>query len=79
MKFREKYSQCKTWRSKARCIHLLHSIKSANDKEWIMSDTARFFDVSIATVSESIFIAEHMSLLSNAKSRAGALRILRSK
>jgi len=78
MTIREAYLSAKSWQRKAALIAYYHGIRKYKDKKWLLSSTAKYFSCSIGLVCEAIKLTENMSSVKEFKSRAEALKFLKS-
>jgi len=73
----EKYRKEDRWWGKVILMEVYHLTMLSNNTEWTLGDTSKFFDVSIALVSENLKIAKAMHIqkgIIHCKSRVEALR-----
>jgi hypothetical protein len=73
----EKYRNEDRWWGKVILIEVYHLTMLTANTEWTLSDTAKFFDVSVALVSENLKLAKAMHVqkgIIHCKSRVEALR-----
>lgn len=61
MKYREKYRLCEIWYQKVSVMSLFHLSMCQRDKTWTIADTATYFGVSKALVSENLKLAREMN------------------
>ena len=54
---KQRYNECKTWQEKVILISLYYNLKSINNIDWFIKDTASYFDISSGLVSESLRLA----------------------
>ncbi|HWY33592.1 MAG TPA: hypothetical protein VNX68_03030 [Nitrosopumilaceae archaeon] len=61
MTYKEKFEKETDWQRKIILVDLFHCRKLLEfGSNWRMMDTANYFQISLATVSEDITIAEHL-------------------
>jgi hypothetical protein len=73
------YKEANNWSDKIRIMALYHYTQVGMNNKWYAKDTARYFDVAISTVTENLWIAEHLGELKDIGSRNKALKKLRGK
>lgn len=76
------YKNAKEWHKKVCIMNLFHNTMLLQCHSWTLSDTAKFFDVSIGLVSENLKLAiqlDERPELMQAKSRQEALDMERRK
>lgn len=79
MTFLEKYQSEKTWYNKVTVMELYHMTMCYRWKEWTLSKTAEYFEVSIGLVSENLRLAHTIHIddaILKCESRQDALRKL---
>jgi hypothetical protein len=76
MNYRQEYQKSRNWKKKAKIVHLFHSTASIH-RGWKKKDTAEFFGISPALVSEEILIVNNLKLVEKCKSRNEALKLIR--
>lgn len=76
MTYKEKYDSSDSWQDKVATMNLFHRIMVVKHKTWTMKNTAKYFDVSLATVSENTKLGLHFEEVKQLESRKRALFFL---
>ena len=79
MKAIDKFNQSKTWQSRSRVICIFHLRQIARNPKWNMRLTARYFRISLGSVSEAMLLVKHFKLVNSLESRNKALKLIRGK
>ena len=58
MNFRDRYNSEEVWFSKVIVMEIYHLTMRARIKKWTITNTAKYFNVSIGLVSENLKLAE---------------------
>lgn len=77
MTYKEQYENHKTWQERVIIMNLFHCLHVANRKKWRMVDTANYFGVSLALVSENLQLADKIDECKKFEHRNDALKFLR--
>ncbi len=77
MKFIDAYKQATKWQRRITLISLYHNAKLNKNKKWQMKDTAKYFQISIALVSESLTLSKRWDEVKDLPSRNQALKKLK--
>jgi len=78
MTFKEAFNKAETWQKKIVLISLYHNRCLAKHHTWHISDTAKYFECSIALISENLKLNNHYDDVKDCKSRNEALIKLRN-
>jgi len=57
MTYREKFHNSTDWKSKVLTMEFFHLLRLTENKKWTMKNTANYFGVSLALVSENLMLA----------------------
>lgn len=82
MTYKEHFRSATDWKEKVLIMEMFHLLMLFRRKNtWHQRDTARYFKVSMALVSENLKIAHAIGLneLDNCTSRDKALKVLKTK
>jgi hypothetical protein len=72
--YRESYVHEKDWKRRVALIATFHGARLAKDKNWKLTDSAKYFGLSIGLISESLNLSKHWDLIESCNSRSEALR-----
>jgi hypothetical protein len=77
--FKEKYYNESRWPLQVAVIELYHFAKLNRYRSWTQLDTAKYFEISVATVNENLKLADalHTDISLEHISRNKALRMVR--
>lgn len=78
MTFKEAFHKSNNWQRKIVLISLYHNRCLALNSDWNLSDTAKYFEISIALVSENLKLNSHYDEIKDCKSRNEAIIKLRN-
>lgn len=74
IKVSEKYKKTSSWLLRARLIFVYHNYQMfKHEYKWSVRKTARYFDVSIGQVSESLKLVSNYDKIKDCKTRQEAL------
>lgn len=79
MTYKEKFRRSTDWKQKVLTVELFHLLMLSKNPKWKLNDTAKYFQVSIALVSENLKLAKFIEngIVGACTSRDNALQILR--
>jgi hypothetical protein len=79
MTYREEFHNSIDWKKKVLIVELLHLLMLSKDKKWKMKNTAKYFNISLATVSENLKLSKMLKLgiVDACNSRDKAIKLLR--
>jgi hypothetical protein len=76
--YRESYIVAKDWKRRVALIATFHGARLAKNKDWKLTDSAKYFGLSIGLISESLNLSKHWDQIENCQSRSEALRKIKS-
>lgn len=76
--FRDSYILANDWKRRIILISLYHNSRLSKRKNWKLTDSAKYFGISLGLTSESLNLAENWELIKECQSRADALRRLKN-
>ena len=74
MTYRESYKLEKDWKRRVALIATFHGARCLQSKTWKLTDSAKYFGISIGLISESLNLSKHWDQIESCKSRSEALR-----
>lgn len=77
MTFKEAYHHEKRWIERVTIMEMYHLSNKIKNKDWRVVDTAVYFGVSKAMVSENLMLAQAIEMIKECNSRNQALMKLR--
>jgi len=77
MKPLHSYVQAKTWQRKVILIAMYHSYHKIDKPLWKLSDTSKYFNVSIGLVSENLNLFKNYDKVKNCLTRKDALELIK--
>lgn len=79
MTYREKFHNITEWKHKVLIVELFHLLRLSKAPKWREEDTAKYFNVSIALVSENLRLARALKIgiIDGCTSRDKAIKLLR--
>lgn len=78
MTYRESYSSEKSWKRRVALIATFHGARLAKSKDWKLTDSAKYFGLSLGLISESLNLSKHWDEIDSCQSRSEALRKIKS-
>lgn len=77
--YKELFHSSLNWKEKVLVMEQFHLLMLFKRSPWHLKDTAKYFKVSMALVSENISLAKNMDKIENCTSRDKALKCLKEK
>jgi len=76
--YRESYSSEKSWKRRVALIATFHGARLMRNPNWKLTDSAKYFGLSLGLISESLNLSKHWDQIDSCKSRSEALRKIKS-
>lgn len=77
MTFTEAFHSARTWQRKVVLVSLFHNARLMKNKHWTLTNSAKYFNVSIGLISENLKLSELFEEVKHCKSRNEALKRLK--
>ena len=77
MTFKEKFKSCSTWQERAVVVTFTHRLLLIRKKKWTIRKTAKYLEISIGYVSESMKLAKRLDEVNHFATRKDALTKLK--
>ena len=74
MTYRESYIIEKDWKRRIALIAMFHGARLIRNQNWKLTDSAKYFGLSLGLISESLHLSKHWDQIESCKSRSEALR-----
>lgn len=74
MTYRESYIIAKDWKRRVAIIATFHGARLIKSPNWKLTDSAKYFGLSIGLISESLNLSKHWDIIDGCQSRSEALR-----
>lgn len=78
MTYRESYINAKTWQKRVALIATFHGARLMRNPDWKLTDSAKYFGLSLGLISESLNLSKHWDQIESCQSRSEALRKIKS-
>lgn len=78
MTCREKFDSLTKWYAKALVIEYYHKVKKKQKRRHTIAETATYFDMSSAYISEALSLMKYKKSIKHIHAREQALRIIRT-
>jgi hypothetical protein len=72
--YRESYILAKDWKRRVALIATFHGARLTRNPNWKLTDSAKYFGLSLGLISESLNLSKHWDKIENCQSRSEALR-----
>lgn len=74
MTCKEAFHKTSDWKRRINLISYFHHARLAKNKNWKLTDSAKYFGCSIGLISESLNLSKHFDRVKQCHSRSEALR-----
>lgn len=79
MTYVEAYKSTRDWKRRAYLIATFHNVQLFHNKNWRLTDSARYFQISIGAISEFLTLNEKWDLIKHCHSKNSALKKVKNE